>query len=176
MLALPSAIAWLGWLGGMLSLLVFAAITLYTSQLLVACYWVNGRRNRTVSFLPRPRFLYGLLPHLPRRSCMHTCAAIGHDPRPAGPGGAAWLSALHMKDAAGCWGVDGTPNLSLYWCCTADVPLMQYMEAVESVFGRRGAITLGWIQVRFQPLQGVVVWCSGVYPMLFSAVLCAPHC
>ncbi|EFN53996.1 hypothetical protein CHLNCDRAFT_53357 [Chlorella variabilis] len=59
-----------------------------------------------------------------------------------------------MKDAAGCWGVDGTPNLSLYWCCTADVPLMQYMEAVESVFGRRGAITLGWI-------QGILIFAGG---------------
>jgi hypothetical protein len=48
-LALPSAIAWLGWVGGMAALLAFAAITLYTSNLLAACYFVRGKRNRTVS-------------------------------------------------------------------------------------------------------------------------------
>lgn len=48
MLALPSAIAWLGWIGGLAALLAFAAITLYTSTLLACCYFVRGKRNRTV--------------------------------------------------------------------------------------------------------------------------------
>lgn len=46
-LTLSNSIAWLGWVGGVSAILLFASITLYTSQLLADCYFVNGKRNRT---------------------------------------------------------------------------------------------------------------------------------
>lgn len=46
-LSLPFSVAMLGWVGGIVCLLVFAWITLYTSQLLADVHIVNGKRTRT---------------------------------------------------------------------------------------------------------------------------------
>lgn len=45
-LNLPYAISMLGWVAGPVCILVFAWITLYTSQLLADCAVINGRRQR----------------------------------------------------------------------------------------------------------------------------------
>lgn len=49
MLSLPSAMSWLGWVGGIISLLLFYAISLWCSLMLTAVYKVNGRRHSTYS-------------------------------------------------------------------------------------------------------------------------------
>ncbi|PSC74067.1 amino acid permease 4-like [Micractinium conductrix] len=46
-LSLPYSLAMLGWVAGIVSLLVFAWITLYTSQLLADCHIVDGERTRS---------------------------------------------------------------------------------------------------------------------------------
>lgn len=48
-LSLPSAMSWLGWVGGMLSLVLFYAISLWCSLMLTAVYKVNGVRHTTYS-------------------------------------------------------------------------------------------------------------------------------
>jgi hypothetical protein len=48
-LSLPSAMSWLGWVGGLLSLLLFYGISLWCSLMLTAVYKVNGRRHPTYS-------------------------------------------------------------------------------------------------------------------------------
>lgn len=45
-LNLPYAVSMLGWVAGPVCILVFAWITLYTSQLLADCAVINGRRQR----------------------------------------------------------------------------------------------------------------------------------
>ena len=50
-LNLPYSISMLGWLGGPLTTLVFAVLTLYTSQLLADLYVVNGERQTTYTGL-----------------------------------------------------------------------------------------------------------------------------
>lgn len=46
-LSLPYTMSILGWVAGPICLLIFSAITLYTSQLLADCYIIDGRRQRT---------------------------------------------------------------------------------------------------------------------------------
>lgn len=46
-LSLPYSMSMLGWVAGPMCLLLFAFITLYTSQLLAECYVIDGRRQRT---------------------------------------------------------------------------------------------------------------------------------
>lgn len=46
-LSLPYSIAMLGWVAGIFLMLLFAWITLYTSQLLADCHIINGHRTRT---------------------------------------------------------------------------------------------------------------------------------
>ncbi|GAB4815312.1 hypothetical protein N2152v2_002358 [Parachlorella kessleri] len=46
-LSLPYSIAMLGWPGGIICLIIFSWLTLYTSQLLADCHIVNGKRQRT---------------------------------------------------------------------------------------------------------------------------------
>lgn len=48
-LSLPSAMSWLGWVGGLLSLLLFYGISLWCSLMLTSVYKVNGRRHPTYS-------------------------------------------------------------------------------------------------------------------------------
>lgn len=56
MLSLPSSVAWMGWVGGILALLAFAAITLHTSQLLACCFYTRGERNSTYRDVVRSVF------------------------------------------------------------------------------------------------------------------------
>lgn len=49
MLSLPSAMSWLGWVGGLLALLLFYGISLWCSLMLTSVYKVNGRRHPTYS-------------------------------------------------------------------------------------------------------------------------------
>ncbi len=44
MLALPAALAALGWLGGLLCLCLFYAVSMVASYLLASLYEVNGRK------------------------------------------------------------------------------------------------------------------------------------
>jgi amino acid permease len=46
-LSLPYAMASLGWIGGPICFILFAAITLYTAQLLADLYIIDGKRMRT---------------------------------------------------------------------------------------------------------------------------------
>ena len=46
-LSLPYSIAMLGWVAGPICLLIFAFVTLYTSQMLADCGVINGIRQRT---------------------------------------------------------------------------------------------------------------------------------
>jgi hypothetical protein len=48
-LSLPSAMSWLGWIGGLLSLLTFYAVSLWCSLMLAAVYHVDGRTHPTYS-------------------------------------------------------------------------------------------------------------------------------
>lgn len=47
MLSLSYAVSWLGWVAGPLFILIFAAITLYTAQLLADLYIIDGKRRRS---------------------------------------------------------------------------------------------------------------------------------
>lgn len=47
-LSLPFSVSWLGWVGGMAMMLLFAWITQYTSALLVDAMVIRGKRQRTV--------------------------------------------------------------------------------------------------------------------------------
>lgn len=49
MLSLPSAMSWLGWIGGITCLLLFYSISLWCSLMLARVYKVNGRRHPTYS-------------------------------------------------------------------------------------------------------------------------------
>lgn len=46
-LSLPYSISVLGWVAGPICLLIFAFVTLYTSQMLADCGVINGVRQRT---------------------------------------------------------------------------------------------------------------------------------
>lgn len=48
-LSLPAAMSWLGWVGGLVSLLLFYAISLWCSLMLAAVYKVDGHRHPTYS-------------------------------------------------------------------------------------------------------------------------------
>lgn len=48
-LSLPSAMSWLGWIGGLLSLLTFYVSSLWCSLMLAAVYQVDGRTHPTYS-------------------------------------------------------------------------------------------------------------------------------
>lgn len=48
-LSLPSAMSWLGWVGGLTSLLLFYAISMWCSLMLAGVYKVHERRHPTYS-------------------------------------------------------------------------------------------------------------------------------
>jgi Transmembrane amino acid transporter protein len=68
-LGLPSSLAWLGWIGGIIALVFFYAVSLWAAIMLTEVYCVNGRRHTRYKFAvywilgPKHSFILSLAQH-----------------------------------------------------------------------------------------------------------------